>query len=152
MAYPYPAYQPYNPYTPGYQQPVYQPQPVQQPMQPPAGQQQPAPQMMTPPTIHAEIVQVDGEQAAAQYPVGAGASQMMISRDDSAIFVKTATPNGQYTLDVFVKRPPAPEAAPFNPAEYVRRDEVSALVADAVAAAMPAKTTRTAKKDAEVAE
>lgn len=48
-------YQPYNPYQ------QYQPQ-MQQ-----AQQQQ---QMMTPPTIHAEIVQVDGEQAAAQYPVG----------------------------------------------------------------------------------
>lgn len=145
-------YQPYNPYMQGYQ-------PMQQPMQQQAVQppqpQQTAPQTMTPPTIHAEIVQVDGEQAASQYPVGAGASQMMMARDESAIFVKTATPNGQYTLDVFVKRPPAPEAAPFNPAEYVRLDALPELVAAqvqaAVAAAMPTKQTR-AKKEAETSD
>lgn len=116
---------------------------------------QPAPAAMTPPTIHAEIVQVDGEQAAAQYPVGAGASQMMMARDDSAIFVKTATANG-YTLDVFVKRPPAPEPAPFNPAEYVRLDALPALVAAEVQAALaaamqPAKPAR-AKKETEAVE
>ena len=103
-----------NPYFPvGYQQ--YQPQA--------------APQMMTPPTIRAEIVQVDNEQAAAQYPVGAGASQMMIARDDSAIFVKTATPNGQYTLDVFQKRPPAPQKPDFDATAYVTREEFEARLA-----------------------
>lgn len=132
---------PYNPqmYMP-VNYPVYQPpmpQMQQMQMQQNAMQQQQMqqqPQMMTPPTIHAEIVQVDGEQAAAQYPVGAGASQMMIARDDSAIFVKTATPNGQYTLDVFVKRPPAPVEPPFDPSAYVRRDEIDGLVASIVAA------------------
>ena len=85
------------------------------------------PQQMTP-TIRAEIVQVDNEQAANAYPVGAGASQMMIAKDDSAIFVKTALQNGQYQLDVFVKRPPAPEKPPFDPSEYVRKDELDALI------------------------
>lgn len=118
-------------------------------------QQQPAiTAAMTPPTIHAEIVQVDGEQAAAQYPVGAGMSQMMIARDDSAIFVKTATANG-YTLNVFVKRPPAPESAPFNPADYVRIDAlpgiISAEVQAAIAAMQSAKPAR-AKKETEAAE
>lgn len=118
-----------------------QQQPTPAAQQPAPPQQQPsAATAMTPPTIHAEIVQVDGEQAAEQYPVGAGASQMMIARDDSAIFVKTALPNGQYTLDVFVKRPPAPEAAPFNPSEYVRLDALPALVAAEVQAAMAALT------------
>ena len=61
---------PYNPalYMPQGYQPVYQ-QPMSQ------MQQIPQPQMMSPPTIRAEIVQVEGEQAAAAYPVGAGASQ-----------------------------------------------------------------------------
>jgi len=94
-------------------------------------------QMMTPPTIRAEIIQVDGEEQAAAYPVGAGASQMMIAKDDSAIFVKTANANGT-TLDVFVKRPPAP-AAP--PPDYVTREDVEAMIA----AAMPKKA---AKKEA----
>lgn len=129
---------PYNPQMympvnyPVYQPPMQQIQMQQNAMQAQQMQQQ-QPQMMTPPTIHAEIVQVDSEQAAAQYPVGAGASQMMIARDDSAIFVKTATPNGQYTLDVFAKRPPAPVEPPFDPSAYVRRDEIDALIAAAVA-------------------
>lgn len=117
-------------------------------------QQTSMPSTMTPPTIYAEIVQVDGEQAAAQYPVGSGMSQMMIARDDSAIYVKTATANG-YTLDVFVKRPPAPDPAPFNPAEYVRIDElpgfVAAEVQAAISAMQPVKSGRT-KKDMEVIE
>jgi len=89
----------------------------------PQVQQQPQ-QMMTPPTIHAEIIQVDGEQAATNYPVGAGASQMMIARDDSAIFVKTAAANGTSTLDVYVRRPPAPPEPPIDLTGYVTRDEL----------------------------
>ena len=120
----------------------------------PQQEQKLSPTAMTPPTIHAEIVQVDGEQAATQYPVGAGASQMMMARDESAIFVKTGTPNG-YTLDVYERRPPAPTPPPFNPAEYVRIDAlpglVSAEVQAALAAAMPTKPAR-AKKETEAAE
>ncbi len=164
----------YQPY-PTYQQPGYYAPPVpdqlaqlrqqqmqQQYQQPTQPVQQAAPQpqnsalatAMTPPTIHAEIVQVDGETAATQYPVGIGMSQMMIARDDSAIFVKTATANG-YTLDVFDKRPPAPQPVPFNPDEYVRLSALPELVAAevqaAVAAMQPAKTTRS-KKETEAAE
>lgn len=117
-------------------------------------QQTAAAPMMTPPTIRAEIVQVDGEAAAAQYPVGAGMSQMMMARDDTAIFVKTATANG-YTLDVFEKRPPAPQPAPFNPDEYVRVSALPGIVAAEVQAALaamqPAKQTRK-KNDTEAAE
>jgi len=110
----------YQPYTPF---PQYQPQ-MQGANMPSANQPQ---QMMTPPTIHAEIVQVDGEQAAANFPVGAGASQMMIAKDESAIYVKTAGANGT-TLDVFVKRPPAPPAPVFKPEEYIRKDEAEKLI------------------------
>lgn len=162
MAFGYPQYQAYPPY---YGQPVpdqlaqlrqnqFQQQPVQ-PVQPaPPVQQQPAASFtMTPPTIHAEIVQVDGETAASQYPVGAGMSQMMIARDDSAIFVKTATANG-YTLDVFEKRPPAPKPAPFDPDEYVRVSALPGIVAAEVQAALaamqPAKSARR-KNETEVA-
>lgn len=87
---------------------------------PPANQQ-----MMTPPTIRAEIIQVDDETAAENYPVGAGSSQMMIAKDDSAIFVKTSATNGNgYTLDVFVKRPRTPQKASFDPDRYVTREEL----------------------------
>lgn len=148
MAFCYPQYQAYPPY---YGQPVpdqlaqlrqnQMQQPImQQPVQPP---QQPS--AMTLPTIHAEIVQVDGEAAAAQYPVGAGMSQMMMAKDESAIFVKTATANGSM-LEVFEKRPPAPQPAPFNPDEYVRIAALPGLVAaevqSALAAMQPARSTR----------
>ena len=89
--------------------------------------------MMTPPTIHAEIVQVDGEQAAAAYPVGAGSSQMMIAKDDSAIFVKSASANG-FTLDVYERRARSAQGGAFDPSEYVRRDELETLVYAALAA------------------
>ena len=106
-------------------------------------------QMMTPPTIRAEIVQVDGEEAANSFPVGAGSSQMMIARDDSAIFVKTAAANGQgYTLDVFVKRPPAPVKPPVDMGAYVTRDELPELLA-AFLRGGTAPATQTAKEAAE---
>lgn len=134
---------------------MYGPPPAQGVQQPTAQPQQPAAApAMTPPTIHAEIVQVEGEVAATQYPVGVGASQMMMARDESAIYVKTATSNG-YTLDVFVKRPPAPEAAPFNPADYVRIDALPGLIATevqtALASMQPAKQARR-KNETEGAE
>ena len=95
-------------------------QQMQEVQMPPANQQ-----MMTPPTIRAEIIQVDDETAAENYPVGAGSSQMMIAKDDSAIFVKTSAPNGNgYTFDVFVKRPRTPQKASFDPDRYVTREEL----------------------------
>ena len=128
--------------------PMTQPNPYAQQMaqtgfQQPSAQQQPA-QMMTPPTIRAEIVQVEDEKAASNFPVGAGASQMMIARDESAIFIKSAMANGQTTLDVFEKRPPAPPAPTFDPDQYVRKDELEMLVSAALAAQQSEQATRTA--------
>lgn len=128
--------------------PMNQPNPYAQQMaqtgfQQPTAQQQPA-QMMTPPTIRAEIVQVEDEKAASNFPVGAGASQMMIARDESAIFIKSAMANGQTTLDVFEKRPPAPPAPTFDPEQYVRKDELEMLVSAAMAAQQSEKESRTA--------
>ena len=87
-------------------------------------QQQAQPQMMTPPTIHAEILQVDSEQSAENYPVAAGASQMMIRKDDAEIYVKTAFANGQSRLDVYVKRLEKPTQPVFDPEGYVTKDEL----------------------------
>lgn len=127
----------------GYGYPQY-PQMQQTPM--PGAQMSPAnQQMMTPPTIRAEIVQVDGEEAAAAYPVGAGASQMMIAKDDSAIFVKTALANGQATLDVFVKRPPAPPKPTVDLGAYVTRDEMEERLAGILAGLTPKKKTKEAE-------
>lgn len=111
----------YQQYFPQYQQPQFQ-----QPQQ----QVQPQMQMMTPPTIRAEIVQVGSRAEAENFPVGAGQTQMMIAKDDSAIFIKTAFANGQANLDEYVKKPPEPEKPPVD---YVTREEfeqrISALMA-----------------------
>lgn len=109
MAYPYftPNYQPYH-----FQQPQYQ-----------------QPQMMTPPTIHAEIVQVDGENAVDAFPLAGGASQMMMARDDSFIAIKSMAANGQASTVYFDRRPAEPEKPPLDLSVYVRKDELPGLLA-----------------------
>lgn len=86
----------------------------------PQFQQYQQPPMMTLPTIRAEIIQVSTEQEAANYPVAAGASQMFMLRDDSAICVKTAYPTGQSNLTVFEKRK---QEMPQNAPDFITRDE-----------------------------
>ena len=109
MAYPYftPNYQPYH-----FQQPQYQ-----------------QPQMMTPPTIHAEIVQVDGKAAVDAYPLAGGASQMMMARDESFIAIKSMLPSGQANVVYFDRRPAEPEKPPLDLSVYVRKDELPELLA-----------------------
>lgn len=99
----------YNAYFPATYQPFY-------PQYPQQSQQQ----MMTPPTIRAEIVQVGSKTEAANFPVGAGQTQMMIMRDDSAIYIKSAFANGQANLDEYVKKPHEPEKPV---ADYITREE-----------------------------
>lgn len=115
-------------YMPQYQQPLYQ----------------------QPNTRTVEIVPVDNEDSAAGFPVGMGATQMMIAKDDSFVAVKSVSVNGQSDFVIYDKRPPAPPAPTFNPQEYVRKDEVETLVAAALAAqtSQPA-AKRSAKKEEE---
>ena len=129
----------YQPYYPQYQayQPV-QPQPMQQ------IQQQTQQQGMTPPTVHADIIQISSEQEGVNFPVAAGASQMMILKDESAIFVKTAFPNGQSTFVAYEKRPPKPAEKPVDFSLYVTREELEERLA--------ALAPRKAKKETEVVE
>lgn len=115
-------------YMPQYQQPVYQ----------------------QPNTRTVEIVPVDNEASAAGFPVGMGATQMMIAKDDSFVAVKSVSVNGQSDFVIYDKRPPAPPAPTFNPQEYVRKDEVETLVAAALAAqTSQSATKRSAKKEEE---
>ena len=81
-----------------------------------------------------EVVPVDTEAAAASFPVAMGATQVMFAKDDSFIAVKSMSVNGQSAFDVYVRRPPAPPEPVFDPGEYVRKDELPALVQAAVAA------------------
>lgn len=121
----------YQQYYPQYQfqAPQYQPVPTAQNAQ----------QTMTPPIVHADIIQVANEAEARNYPVAAGASQMMVAKDDSAIFVKTAFANGQSSMDVYVKRPPAPPEKPVDLSVYVTREELESRLAALSAPKRPAK-------------
>ena len=129
---PYGAYQ--NPYLPsmnGYQVPGYgwpgmQTGPQQQMMQQP-GQ---APQM-TKPTVHADIIQIENEAAGENEPVDAGTSQMMITKDESTILIKSVLANGETTMDIYRKQPKAEK--PAEP-EYVTRAEFEKRIAEMIRA------------------
>ena len=90
--------------------------------------------MMTPPTIRAEIIQIEDEAAVDRFPLAAGASQMFMTRAEDKIIIKTMGQDGPMPLVIYEKRPPAPPAPKFDPSEYVRRDEVETLVSAALAA------------------
>ena len=81
-------------------------------------------QPMTLPTIRAEIVQIDDEQTASNYPVSVGVPQMMMTKDDRYIFIKTAYANGQSQLDIYERKPPKPKEATVDMSAYVTRDEL----------------------------
>lgn len=87
--------------------------------------QQAQPQAMTPPTIHADIIQVAGEEEADSFPMAAGSQpQMMIKRDESEIYIKTMLANGQHELAVYPRRPPAPKMKEVDMHDYVTKDEL----------------------------
>lgn len=115
---------------PGFQQPVPGTQMSQA--------NQPSP-VMTPPTIRAEIIQIEDEAAVDRFPVAGGASQMFMTRAEDKIIIKTMGQDGPLPLVVYEKRPPAPPAPKFDPSEYVRRDEVETLVSAALAAQQAAR-------------
>lgn len=124
-------YNPYNPYGP------YQPQQMQQVQQP---------QAMTPPTIHADIIQVESEAEADRYPMAANQPpQMFMTRDETAIFIKTMLANNQHDLKVYPLRPPAPPAPPVDLKAYVTRQELDERLA---ALSVPPKAS-TLTKEAE---
>lgn len=113
--------------------------PGQQPYQDPAytrayGQKTPqdTQQGLTPPTIRAEIVQVDSMEAIDRFPMAAGTSQMFMTKDERNIVIRSMYANGQHSDKIFDERPPAPPAPTLNPSDYVRKDELQALIAEAM--------------------
>ena len=116
----------------GYQAP-YWPQ-VQQPMM---IQQEPN-------TRTVEVESADSIRSAQETPVGAGQTKMFIGKDDSFILVKAVSMTGQVAMDIYDKRPPEPPAPVLNPEEFVRKDELSTLIAEIVGQ----QKRTTAKKEA----
>ena len=95
-------------------------QPIQQAQQ---AQQQPSSRMV-------EVVPASSEQAAKEFPVPAGATQMIIGSDDSFIAVKAVSMTGQVTFDIYDKRPPAPPEKPIDLGLFVTRDELEKRLAE----------------------
>lgn len=116
----------------GYQTP-YWPQ-VQQPMM---VQQEPN-------TRTVEIESAESIRAAQETPVGAGQTKMFIGKNDSFILVKAVSMTGQVAMDIYDRRPPEPPAPVLNPEEFVRKDELSTLIAEIVGQ----QKRTTAKKEA----
>lgn len=79
-----------------------------------------------------EVAPADSVQAALDFPVAAGATQIIIGKDDSFVVVKSVSVAGQVTVDVYDRRPPEPPAKAVDMGEYVRKDEIRALVAEAI--------------------
>lgn len=101
----------------------------------PAGAVATAPQQqqtMTPPTIRAEIVQVESQEAIDRCSQNPGTTQMYMTKDEQNIIVRTKLANGEHTDVVYDKRPPAPPEPKINPADYVRRDELESLIAEMI--------------------
>lgn len=116
----------------GYQTP-YWPQ-VQQPMM---LQQEPN-------TRTVEVESAESIRAAQETQVGAGQTKMFIGKDDSFILVKAVSMTGQVSMDIYDRRPPEPPAPVLNPDEFVRKDELSTLIAEIVGQ----QKRTTAKKEA----
>lgn len=76
-------------------------------------------QQYTPPTIRAEIIQVNDEQEVMNYPLAAGATQMFMTKDDKYIFIKSAYANSPAQIVRYPKEEPKVEP----PVEYVTREE-----------------------------
>jgi hypothetical protein len=95
-----------------------------------------------------EVVPADSEKQALEFPVGAGETKLIIHRGDNFVVVKTVSVTGEVTTAIFDRRPPAPPPETINPADYVRRDEVAALVAEIIRDNSRRKTTAE-KKEAE---
>lgn len=127
---------------PAYMRAYGQNQPTQQTQQP--AQQQ----RLTPPTIHADIIQISTLDEMNQYPIAPGASQMFITKDEQTIAVRSQYANNQHSDDIYDKRPPAPPAPTLNPADYVRKDELEALISEALQARTAPHKTATKKEDA----
>ena len=126
----YPGQQPYQ--DPQYVRAVGQPVPGHQPGQT-QNAAQGAAQDMTP-TISMQMKQVDSLDAINRLPLAAGTTGAYMTKDEKNIVFRTMYANGEHSDRIYDERPPAPPAPKFDPAEYVRKDEMEQLVKDALAA------------------
>lgn len=118
----YPGQQPY-------QDPAFMRYYTQHQMQQTATASQVTPQQMA---RTVEVVQEKDEKSAVDFPVACGCTKIIIGQDESFVLFKSVSVSGQVTLNFFDRRQPAPETPELNPADYVRKDEIEALIAKAL--------------------
>ncbi len=120
------AYNPYlqNPYLPQYMQQPVIPQPVQQPIQ---QVQQPIQQVHQP---QSNVIWVNSETEARNYPVAPGNTVMLMDNDNPVAYKKSADLSGRaMPLEIYdlVKREhmesPKEESRQINMEEYLTRKE-----------------------------
>lgn len=107
--------------------PAYAPAPM-------AGAPAPQPQPVSPPTIHADLIQITDISEVDKYTAHVGAPLGFITQSEDKIIFKTAGPDGPVPLTVYIKQPSQPEKQAFNPVDYVRKDEIKGLVNEAILA------------------
>ena len=85
------------------------------------------------PTIRTEIKQVDSIDAIGRTPPAPGTTGAYMTKDEQTIIFRSMYANGEYKDRIYDQRPPAPPAPKFDPALYVRKDEIASLVDEALA-------------------
>ena len=85
------------------------------------------------PTIRTEIKQVDSIDAISRTPPAPGTTGAYMTKDEQTIIFRSMYANGEYKDRIYDQRPPAPPAPKFDPALYVRKDEIASLVDEALA-------------------
>lgn len=146
----YPGQQPFQ--DPAYMRAVGQPVQGQHPGMQPGAQMpsanQPAQQDMTP-TIRTDIKQVESVEAISKCPPAPGTTGAYMTKDEKIIVFRSMYANGEYSDKIYDERPPAPPAPKFDPADYVKRDEINQIVKDALAAYVAsAQKVKLTKEDA----
>lgn len=76
-----------------------------------------------------EVIPVDNEEQINSWQIPFGSTVEFVARDDSFVIFKSVEMNGQTTITAYDRRAAAPPAT-----EYVRRDEVAAMIAAAMEA------------------
>ena len=85
------------------------------------------------PTIRTEIKQVDSIDAISRTPPAPGTTGAYMTKDEQTIIFRSMYANREYKDRIYDQRPPAPPAPKFDPALYVRKDEIPSLVDEALA-------------------
>lgn len=76
-----------------------------------------------------EVIPVDNEEQINSWQIPFGSTVEFVARDDSFVIFKSVELNGQTTITAYDRRAAAPAVS-----EYVRRDEVAAMIAAALEA------------------